>query len=89
MASLKIPEKIGRYQVVKELGRGGMGAVFLAYDPFIDRQAAIKTTFIPTPQGARNLERHKQFFFNEIRAAGRLIHPHIVSVYDAIWEEDR
>jgi len=88
MASLKIPEKIGRYQVIKELGRGGMGAVLLAYDPFIDRQAAIKTTLIPASQGAQNLERHKQFFFNEIRAAGRLIHPHIVSVYDAIWEED-
>jgi len=88
MASFKIPTKIGRYQVIKELGRGGMGAVFLAHDPFIDRQAAIKTTLIPASQRSRNLEWDKQLFFNEARAAGRLTHPHIVSLYDAIWEDD-
>ena len=49
MTVSNIPQKIGRYQVLKELGRGGMGIVYLAQDPFIDRQVAIKTTL---PRGS-------------------------------------
>jgi len=88
MTSFDIPKKVGRYQVTRELGRGGMGAVFLAHDPLIDRQAAIKTTVISSSPGDRDPELYKRLFFNEARAAGRLIHPHIVSIYDAIWGDD-
>jgi len=64
-----------------------MGVVLLAHDPFIDRQVAIKTRLSSPIDKSEDLERHQQLFFNEARAAGKLIHPHIVSLYDAMWED--
>ena len=84
----KIPETIGRYDVTRELGRGGMGVVYLAHDPFIDRQVAIKTMLATPSDGSQNIEHHQKLFFNEARAVGKLMHPHIVSVYDAMWENE-
>ncbi|MBW1767525.1 MAG: protein kinase [Deltaproteobacteria bacterium] len=80
---------ISRYRVVRELGRGGMGVVYLAHDPFIDRQVAIKTTLTAPPNEPRKFEKFQQRFFNEAKAAGKLIHPGIVSVYDAMIENDQ
>lgn len=88
MAALKIPDKIGRYRIIRELGRGGMGVVYLGHDPFIDRQVAIKITLANPTKDSSILERYQQLFFNEARAAGKLTHPHIVSVHDAMWEQD-
>lgn len=89
MASPKIPQKIGRYLVTQELGRGGMGVVYLAQDPFIDRLVAIKVTLASSSKDPQRFEQFQQVFFNEARAAGKLMHPHIVSVYDAMVEKDR
>ena len=89
MASPKMPHKIGRYLVTQKLGRGGMGVVYLAQDPFIDRLVAIKVTLASSPKDPEKFERFQQVFFNEARAAGKLMHPHIVSVYDAMVENDR
>lgn len=80
--------KISRYQVIRELGRGGMGVVYLAHDPFIDRQVAIKTTLTSPPKESLRFEKFQQRFFNEAKAVGKLIHPNIVSLYDAIIEDD-
>lgn len=76
--------RIGRFHVLRELGRGIVGAVYLAHDPVIDRQVAIKT-FNP---GLHPIERkqHAEEFINEARAAGRLSHPGIVTIYDASTE---
>jgi serine/threonine protein kinase len=84
----KIPDKIGRYRVIRELGRGGMGVVYLAHDQFIDRQVAIKTILTDSSNNTRDREHNQQSFYNEVRAAGKLMHPHIVLVYDAMWEND-
>jgi serine/threonine protein kinase len=65
-----------------------MGVIYLAKDPFIGRPVAIKVTLEPPPQDPKKLEEFQQVFFNEVQAAGKLIHPHIVSVYDATVEED-
>lgn len=86
MPPLKIPAKIGRYKVVGIAGRGGMGVVYIAEDPFIGRKVAIKTAVAPSPDDPAEFEKFQQFFFNEARAAGRLTHPNIVSVYDATVE---
>ena len=88
MASPKIPQRIGRYRVARELGRGGMGVIYLAKDPFIDRPVAIKVTLEPPPPDPKRLEQFQQIFFNEAKTAGKLMHPHIVSVYDATVEDD-
>ena len=85
----EIPHKIGRYQVVRKLGSGGMGVVYLAQDPFIDRLVAIKTTLTSPPVDPRGLERFQEKFFHEAKVAGKLTHPHIVSVYDAAVEDNQ
>src|SRR5262245_45267224 len=68
--------QIGRYEVQAELGRGGFGRVFRAYDPTVGRLVAIKTLFGSEEAGM--LTR----FRNEAAAAGRLRHPNIVVIYD-------
>jgi predicted Ser/Thr protein kinase len=78
-----VPEKVGRYRVVSELGRGSMGRVFLARDPNTDREIAVK--ILPTPEdlpAEAAAEAHRRFLV-EARAAGRLSHPGVVLVYDA------
>jgi serine/threonine-protein kinase len=75
-------ESLGRYLVEKELGRGAMGRVFLAYDPEIDRRVAIKTIqiFAALPESERAEARER--FLREARSAGKLLHPGIVTVFD-------
>jgi tRNA A-37 threonylcarbamoyl transferase component Bud32 len=75
---------LGRFQLRELLGDGGSGQVFLAYDPRLDRDLALKVLRKSDP-GERVMER----FFREARAAARLEHPNIVSVYDAGCEEGR
>lgn len=78
---------LGRYQIREELGRGAMGTVYLAYDPKISRQVAVKTLSYHQFQG-QQLEEIKARFFREAEAAGRLSHPNIVSVFDVGEEHD-
>lgn len=79
--------RLGRYEIRQELGRGAMGTVYLAYDPKISRQVAIKTLSYNQFQ-ARELDQIKLRFFREAEAAGRLNHPNIVSVFDVGEEND-
>jgi len=66
---------IGRYKIVRELGQGASGVVYLGTDPFIKRNVAVK---ISQPTSDRALER----FFIEAQSAGRLIHQNLVIIYD-------
>lgn len=79
--------KAGRYEILSELGRGAMGVVYLAVDPVIGRNVAVKTIRL-TEEGT-GLTRPELLsrFQTEARAAGLLTHPNIVVVYDA-GEED-
>ncbi len=71
-------KKLGKYEIIKEIGKGAMGVVYLAFDPVIERQVAIKTmndeSFSDSEQRAR--------FFREAKSAGGLQHPNIVTIYD-------
>jgi len=78
--------QLGRYEIVAELGRGAMGAVFRARDPKIDRTVAIKTIAVPAG-AAKDFEHYRQRFFREAQAAGRLSHPGIVTIYDVGEDE--
>lgn len=78
-----IPEKIGRYEIKSELGRGGMATVYRAFDPSFDREVALKILpkeFLHDPQ-------FRERFRREIKIIAALEHPAIVPVYDA-GEED-
>ena len=70
--------KYGRYQIVKELGKGSMGVVYQAHDPHIDRLVALKAL----RQDRVSSEDFVQRFLKEAKAIGRLAHPNIVTVYD-------
>jgi eukaryotic-like serine/threonine-protein kinase len=79
------PAQIGRYRIERVLGRGAMGIVYLAFDPQIERQVALKTIrneLLPAGTEGLSLQDLSARFLNEARAAGRLVHPNIVSVYD-------
>ena len=78
---MEIVHQLGRYEIVAELGRGAMGAVFRARDPKIDRTVAIKTIAVPA-SSKHDAEHYRQRFFREAQAAGRMSHPGIVTIYD-------
>lgn len=77
--------QLGRYEVVAELGQGAMGVVYKAIDPLIDRVVAIKT--INLNQAEDEKEEYEGRFYQEAKAAGRLSHPNIVTIYD-VGRED-
>jgi eukaryotic-like serine/threonine-protein kinase len=74
-------KKLGRYELLEELGRGSMGIVYKARDPQIDRLVAIKTISL-FGQAPEDEGEYLTRFFVEARAAGRLTHPGIVTIYD-------
>ena len=82
-----VPGTLGRYQVVKELGRGAMGVVFLGKDPTIQRHVAIKTMRLDDIENDHELKEFRDRFFREAESTGRLSHPNIVTVYDAGEQE--
>ncbi len=72
---------LGRYEVLKELGQGAMGIVYLGKDPKINREVAIKTLKYSDVPPER-LPEIKKRFFREAEAAGKLSHPNIMTIYD-------
>jgi serine/threonine protein kinase len=81
------PESIGKYKVVRELGRGATGAVYLAEDSFRGRNVAIKMMFPEVLKDAEDGEHYRRMFLNEASLAGKIMHPHIVGIYDAVVDE--
>src|SRR5512137_101992 len=73
-------DRIGRYKIVRELGRGAMGVVYHAIDPSIGRPVAIKTIQLGGKPDER--ERMRERLLREARSAGNLSHPGIVTIYD-------
>jgi serine/threonine-protein kinase len=74
--------QIGRYRILEPLGQGGMGRVFLAHDPVIDRDVAIKLITLRPDMPEQDVRQYHERFLREAQAAGALIHPHIVAVHD-------
>ncbi len=79
------PEKIGKYQIVKALGKGAMGMVYEGFDPVIERRVAIKT-ILPEFLADADSEEAVARFKREAQASGRLQHPGIVQVFE--YSED-
>ena len=77
----EIKPTLGRYEIIRELGRGAMGTVFLGKDPRINREVAIKTLRYEEIE-SEQLAEVKKRFFREAEAAGKLSHPNIVTIFD-------
>ena len=75
------PRKLGKYEILRELGRGAMGVVYEAFDPSIERTVALKTIRRDQLEGDGAAEMITRFQ-REAKAAGRLNHPNIVAIYD-------
>ena len=84
MQRRNFPEKIGRYRVIRRLGQGGFGRVYLAHDDDLDRPVAIK---VPNPERISRPE-DVEAYLAEARILARLDHPHIVPVYDVGRTDD-
>jgi len=76
------PQQLGRYVIERLLGRGAMGAVYLARDPRINRPVALKVIPIENEFEDEELEEARLRFFREAESAGRLTHPNIITVFD-------
>ena len=79
---------LGRYEVIKQLGKGAMGVVYLGKDPRINRTTAIKTFRFFDDIAPEEVDKLKEKFFREAESAGTLSHPNIVTIYDAGDEHD-
>jgi serine/threonine protein kinase len=74
----QLPEQFGRYRILKKVGEGGMGSVYLAHDTQLDRPVALKVPHFGPDDGPAVLQR----FYREARAAANIHHPNLCPVYD-------
>jgi tRNA A-37 threonylcarbamoyl transferase component Bud32 len=81
-------DRIGRYKIVRELGRGAMGVVYHAIDPNIGRPVAIKTIRLGEGRKPEEQDRLRERLLREARSAGMLSHPGIVTIYDVEQQGD-
>jgi eukaryotic-like serine/threonine-protein kinase len=77
------PARLGRYQILSAIGKGAMGVVYRARDPMINREVALKAIPLAAEFEGAALAEARAKFFREAEMAGRLSHPHIVTIYDA------
>lgn len=78
-----VPQQLGRYVLERRIGRGAMGAVYLAKDPRINRAVALKAIPIGKEFEDEELKEARLRFYREAESAGRLTHPNIITVFDA------
>ncbi|HSR63220.1 MAG TPA: serine/threonine-protein kinase [Gammaproteobacteria bacterium] len=77
------PEKLGKYEIRKQIGRGSMGIVYEGYDPFADQLVAVKVAISDSLKNPEAGARYRKMFFNEAHTAGKLRHPNIIQILDA------
>ena len=88
LADLMGTKKIGRYEIISKLGQGSMGVVYKGRDPYINREVSIKVARPAADVEGAIADRYRESFFLEAQSAGRLLHPHIVAIYDAGMHKD-
>jgi eukaryotic-like serine/threonine-protein kinase len=81
-------QRIGRYEVIKTIGKGAMGVVYKARDPLLDRVVAVKTISSPQGQGRRVRSAFLERFQREAKAAAKMQHPAIVTIFDVGVDEE-
>jgi serine/threonine protein kinase len=87
MNDAAMPERIGKYPVLRELGRGATSVVYLCNDPFYSRNVAVKVVMPDAFQDADRGKLYRKLFITEASLAGKLQHPHICQIYDAVADD--
>ena len=79
---------LGKYDIIREIGKGNMATVYLGHDAFADRDVAIKVALPEILKDEELGDKFKRMFFNEAKVAGMLKHPNMVAIYDAGVEQE-
>jgi serine/threonine protein kinase len=87
MNAAALPERIGKYPVLRELGRGATSVVYLCNDPFYSRNVAVKVVMPEAFQDSERGKLYRRLFITEASLAGKLQHPHICQIYDAVADD--
>lgn len=86
MTTSAMPDKIGRYQILERVGRGGMGVLYRGFDPVLDREVAVKVMLADFSEDA---EQMRPRFYREARSAAKLQHRNIVTVFEFAEEQNQ
>src|SRR5882724_6877566 len=81
-------QKIGKYQILNELGKGATSTVYLGMDPFANRKVAVKLVQSEVLGDKEHGKRFRKLFQTEASLAGKLSHPHICAIFDAVADEE-
>jgi serine/threonine protein kinase len=84
-----VPERIGKYEIIKEVARGSTGVVYLSHDPFYGRDVAIKAYHVDAGDDPERAALTRKMFLSEAHMVGMLQHPYILPIYDAGEEGGR
>ena len=84
-----VPDKIGKYEIINEIGKGTTGDVFLSHDPYYGRDVAVKVYHAITDPDSQAAKIARKMFFNEAHIVGMLQHPNILPIFDAGEEDGR
>jgi serine/threonine protein kinase len=84
--SASMPEKIGRYQILERVGRGGMGVLYRGFDPILDREVAVK---VMLADFSDDTEQMRPRFYREAKSAAKLQHRNIVTVFEFAEENNQ
>jgi eukaryotic-like serine/threonine-protein kinase len=87
MNDIAVPGRIGKYPVLRELGRGATSVVYLCNDPFYSRNVAVKVVMPDAFLDADRGKLYRKLFVTEASLAGKLQHPHICQIYDAVADD--
>ncbi len=82
-------DQLGKYQIIKPLGRGATATVYLGHDPFTDRDVAVKAVDPGAFADGESGKLSRKLFITEASLAGKLNHPHIVQIYDAVVGDEK
>lgn len=85
----RAPERIGKYEIIKEVARGTTGAIYLSHDPYYRRDVAIKVYYSSAGEDELRQRVYRQMFLSEAHLVGLLQHPNILPIYDAGEENGR
>src|SRR6185436_18566089 len=85
----RVPDRIGKYVIINEVGRGSTGTVYLSHDSYYGRDVAIKVYNMDPDQSDERAKIARKMFLSEAHMVGMLQHPHILPIYDAGEENGR